>query len=124
MKAKVKPTTGDNIVEIVNVTRYYPESFHPSGYQSDVNYWIDKSLNLVYDEEDLEFDFDNAPIDWEQRRYEIARNFTTQMSANFMGNPDVDELSGEQIGFALSSFCTVSIQIADLLIRQLKGGVQ
>ncbi|MFI3293987.1 MAG: hypothetical protein SNI70_10785 [Rikenellaceae bacterium] len=62
-------------------------------------------------------------IDWEQRRYEIASNYTTQMAASFMGNPDVSELSEDQINYAISIFCTSSIKIADELISQLKGGL-
>ncbi len=108
MRAKVKPSTGDNIVEVVNVTRFYPESFHPCGYKSDVNYWIDKSINVVFEEEDLEFDFDNVPIDWEQRRYEIASNYLASGRVDFY-----NRLVPASVNYA--------IEMADKLIAALKG---
>ncbi|MFR9541877.1 MAG: hypothetical protein SNH27_07480 [Rikenellaceae bacterium] len=86
--------------------------------------WREPGSDVLYPTSGLDFDVAPRPIDWEQRRYEIASNYTTQMSTSFMGNPDVSELSKEQINYAISVFCASSIKIADELIRQLKGGNQ
>ncbi len=100
MKAKVKDTG-----EIVDV-RF---AIHPN-HDVDDTYWWRKDKEESYHKSELEFM--ERTIDWEQRRYEIAKDaMNGLLSAIIDGvnpNPNVEDT------------VMLSVTLADALIRKLK----
>lgn len=96
MKAKVKDTG-----EIVDVKF----STHPNP-AVDETYWWCKDKQESYHNSEL--DFMECDIDWEQRRYEIAKDIVANSFSTPMGN------------VSMVSYIHDCIQVADLLIGELK----
>ena len=102
MKAKVKDTG-----EIVDVKF----STHPNP-AVDETYWWCKDKQESYHKSEL--DFMESTIDWEQRRYEIAKNamnsiLTAPIIDGVNPNPSAEDVA------------TYSVRLADALIKELKG---
>lgn len=96
MKARVKDT-GD-IVNVVFTT-------HPNPAVDDVYWWCNDN-QTAYHKSELDFMGEN--IDWEQRRYEIAKDILANSFSTPMGN------------VSMVSYIHDCVQIADLLIEELK----
>lgn len=96
MKAKVKDTG-----EIVDVKF----STHPNP-SVDETYWWCSDKQESYHKSEL--DFMECDIDWEQRRYEIAKDIVVNSFSTPMGN------------VSMVSYIHDCIQVADLLIGELK----
>ena len=96
MKAKVKDT--GEIVEVKFNT-------HPNP-AVDETYWWCKDKQESYHKSEL--NFMGSAIDWEQRRYEIAKDV---MAASF--NQPMD-------GVSIASYVHNCVQWADTLIEELK----
>ena len=102
MKAKVKDTG-----EIVDVKF----AVHPNP-AVDETYWWCKDKQESYHKSEL--DFMESPIDWEQRRYEIAKKamneiLSAPVVAGVNPNPSVEDIA------------TFSVRLANALIKELKG---
>ena len=103
MKAKVKDTG-----EIVDVKF----STHPNP-AVDETYWWCKDKQESYHKSEL--DFMGSAIDWEQRRYELAKDamngiLSAPVVAGVNPNPSVKDIA------------TLSVRLADALIKELKRG--
>lgn len=99
MKVRVKDT-GD-IVNVVFTT-------HPNPAVDEV-YWWCKDNQTAYHKSELDFMGEN--IDWEQRRYEIAKDaLAAQIS-----DVEYAENNSEQI------LAKYAVKYADALIKELKG---
>ena len=103
MKAKVKDT-GD-IINVVFIT-------HPNP-AINVTYWWCEDNQIAYHESELDFMGEN--INWEQRRYEIAKDamngiLAATVVAGVNPNPNFKDIA------------TLSVRLADALIKELKGG--
>ena len=96
MKAKVRDTG-----EIVDVKF----DVHPNP-AVDETYWWCKDKQESYHKSEL--DFMECDIDWEQRRYEIAKDIVANSFSTPMGN------------VSMVSYIHDCIQVADLLIGELK----
>lgn len=113
MKAKVIET--GEIVDVVSIT--------DREYGCLISYW-DGKKGKEYSRFELDFSMDAQmkgvqmneetvkPIDWEQRRYEIAKDV---MAASF--NQPMD-------GVSIASYVHNCVQWADALIEELKKGKQ
>lgn len=98
MKVRVKDT-GD-IVNVVFTT-------HPNPAISEVYWWCQEN-QTAYHKSELDFMEEN--IDWEQRRYEIAKEV---LAASF---------STPMEGTSILSYVRSCVQVADILIEELKEG--
>lgn len=101
MKAKVKDTG-----EIVDVKF----STHPNP-AVDETYWWCKDKQESYHKSEL--DFMECDIDWEQRRYELAKNamnsiLTASIVDGVNPNPSAEDVA------------MYSVKLADALIKELK----
>lgn len=102
MKARVRATG-----EIVDVKF----AVHPNP-AVDETYWWCKDKQESYHKSEL--DFMESPIDWEQRRYEIAKKamneiLSAPVVAGVNPNPSVEDIA------------TFSVRLANALIKELKG---
>lgn len=102
MKAKVKDTG-----EIVDVKF----STHPNP-AVDETYWWCKDKQESYHKSEL--DFMECDIDWEQRRYELAKDamssiLTATVTEGVNPKPSVEDVA------------MYSVKFADALIKELKG---
>lgn len=102
MKAKVKDTG-----EIVDVKF----STHPNP-AVDETYWWCKDKQESYHKSEL--DFMECDIDWEQRRYELAKEamngiLSAPVVAGVNPNPSVEDIA------------MLSVRLANALIKELKG---
>lgn len=103
LKAKIK-----NTGEIIKVVNYNSGSelvdllFPTSNGDRILNSW-----DVVFLDEE-----EHKPIDWEQRRYEIAKDV---LSSSF---------STPMEGTSIISYVRSCVQIADILVAELKGGEQ
>ena len=105
MKAKVKDTG-----EVVDVKF----AVHPNP-AIDETYWWCKDKQESYHKSEL--DFMESTIDWEQRRYEIAKDamngiLSAPVVAGVNPNPSYKDIA------------TFSVRLADTLIKELKGGAE
>lgn len=75
-----------------------------------IKYDIDNKIADVNDVEIISNDYDG--IDWEQRRYEIAK----EVLASSFSTP--------MEGTSILSYVRSCVQVADILIEELKGGKQ
>lgn len=98
MKARVKAT--GEIVEVYEYSKI-------GGY---IKYDIDNKIADVNDVEIISNDYDG--IDWEQRRYEIAKDVLASSFSTPMN------------GTSIFSYVHSCVQVADVLIEELKGGKQ
>lgn len=109
MKAKVKDT--GEIVDVMFI-------IHPN---PDVKpYWcaVNGKGNVVdyYNESEIELiDTQETPINWEQRRYKLAKDamnsiLTAPIIDGVNPNPSAEDVA------------TYSVRLADALIKELKGG--
>lgn len=103
LKAKIK-----NTGEIIKVVNYNSGSelvellFPTSNGDRILNSW-----DVVFLDEE-----EHKPIDWEQRKYEIAKDV---LSSSF---------STPMEGTSIISYVRSCVQIADMLVAELKGGEQ
>ena len=102
MKAKVKDTG-----EIVDVKF----EVHPNP-AVDETFWWCKDKQESYHKSEL--DFMGSAIDWEQRRYEIAKEamsgiLSAPVVAGVNPNPSVEDIT------------MLSVRLANALIKELKG---
>ena len=102
MKAKVKDT--GEIVEVKFST-------HPNP-AVDETYWWCKDKQESYHKSEL--DFMECDIDWEQRRYEIAKDAMNGILA-------APVVAGVNPNPSFKDVATFSIRLADALIKELKG---
>lgn len=102
MKAKVKDTG-----EIVDVKF----STHPNP-AVDETYWWCKDKQESYHKSEL--DFMGSTINWEQRRYEIAKDAMNSI----LTAPIVDGVNPNP---SFEDVATFSVRLADALIKELKG---
>lgn len=101
MKARIKAT--GEIVEVIN----YSKHSHCIEYGDCNSSGEYETKNL----DEVELIVDNAPqIDWEQRKYEIAKDV---LSSSF---------STPMEGTSIISYVRSCVQIADMLVAELKGG--
>ena len=104
MKAKVKDT--GEIVDVMfiihpdPVVKSYWCAF--SGKGDVVDHYNESEIELI--------DTQETPIDWEQRRYEIAK----EVLASSFSTP--------MEGTSILSYVRSCVQVADILIKELKGG--
>lgn len=101
MKAKIKDTG-----EIIDVKF----GLHPNP-AVDETYWWSKDKQEFYHKRELDFldvDMVDKPIDWEQRRYEIAKDIVANSFATPMEN------------VSMVSYIHNCVQVADMLIEELK----
>lgn len=103
MKAKVKDTG-----EVVDVKF----AVHPNP-AVDETYWWCNDKQESYHKSEL--DFMECDIDWEQRRYELAKKamngiLTAPIIDGVNPNPSAEDVA------------TYSVRLADALIKELKGG--
>lgn len=107
MKARVKKT--GILIDVI------PKVNTNAQHSGDNLYVCD---NMVFRECDLDFlNVENAVIDWEQRRYEIAK---AAMQAN-LSNPEILQFITKE-GVPIERVVKCSIQYADALIEELKKG--
>lgn len=100
MKAKVKDT--GEIVDVKFVV-------HPNP-NVDVTYWWCDDKQKTYHKNEL--DFMKCDIDWEQRRYELAKE-----AMNGLLSAIVDGVNPSP---SVEDTVTLSVTLADALIRKLK----
>lgn len=103
MKAKVKDT--GEVVEVKFTT-------HPNP-AVDETYWWCSDKQESYHKNEL--DFMERDIDWEKRRYELAKDamssiLTAPVTEGVNPNPSVEDVA------------MYSVKFADALIKELKGG--
>lgn len=101
MKAKVKDTG-----EIVDVKF----AVHPNP-DVDDTYWWCKEKEESYHKSELEFM--ESTVDWEQRRYELAKEALNRL----LCMPIVDGVNPNLI---VEDTVSLSVSLADALIRKLK----
>ena len=102
MKAKVKDT--GEIVDVKFTT-------HPNP-AVDETYWWCKDKQESYHKSEL--DFMENDIDWEQRRYELAK----EAMNGILASPVLFESYKNNYSFTLA--VTRSVKIADMMIKKLK----
>ena len=72
--------------------------------------------------------YNAGEIDWEQRRYEIAKDVSVGLLATYWTNPRceiqlfVDDEMGENLKDPDSIIASIAVDYTDALIKQLKGG--
>lgn len=103
MKAKVKDT--GEIVDVKFTT-------HPNP-AVDETYWWCSDKQESYHKSEL--DFMERDIDWEQRRYELAK----EAMNGLLSAPVVDGVNPNP---SVKDIATLSVRLADALIEELKGG--
>lgn len=105
LKARIKAT--GRVIEVVTYSRDNDWIEYEEIEDGQVRYNT-KSL----DEVELIVDNAPSPIDWEQRKYEIAKDV---LSSSF---------STPMEGTSIISYVRSCVQIADMLVAELKGGEQ
>ena len=105
MKARVKSTG-----VLVDVT---PQLNINSQHSKDYLYVCD---NMVYRECELDFlNLGNLAIDWEKRRYELAKDYSTEF-VKLQHKKGITEC-----GILYPDVVSWSVELADALIKKLKG---
>lgn len=106
MKARIRKT-GEEIT-IIGISKEWGTTQY---YGSDGIYrqrtFCDKEIELL--------DTTESPIDWEQRRYEIAKDTMNGL----LSAPVVDGVNPNP---NFKDIATLSVSIADAIIKELKGG--
>lgn len=81
----------------------------------------EKSLNIYWDFEDVK-EVPDTDIDWEQRRYEIAK---TMLHAIYLDDGNAERADKSGLGFEykdLQGSAREAVRFADALIAELKKG--
>ena len=76
--------------------------------------------NMIFRECDLDFlNIGNSAIDWEQRRYKLAKSFAT----GIVSSHTIEDLNNSFIinDYSYEVIADISIKLADILIKKLKG---
>ena len=102
MKAKVKDT--GEVVDVMVAVNPNPAV--------DETYWWCKDKQESYHKSEL--DFMESTIDWEQRRYETAK----EAMNGFLSAPVMDGVNPNP---SAEDVATYSVKLADALIKELKG---
>lgn len=125
MKKRIRKT--GEIVDVISYNKYSNTSRN-----SDLD-WVsyidskgreyehEKGLNIYWDFVDLE-EFLSTDIDWEQRRYEIAK---TMMHAIYLDDGNAERADKSNLGFEYKDFqgsAKEAVRFADALIAELKKG--
>lgn len=101
MKVRVKKTG-----EVLNVAEYAKVATdHSDGWGNPIEYDLDE-IEIITDEPKAE---GKPSIDWEQRRYEVAKEMLSTIK------------SSSTVPQTVAEFARFSIKYADELIKQLKG---
>lgn len=109
MKARVKET--GILIDVI------PKSNINAQHSGDNLYVCD---NMIFRECDLDFlNIGNSAIDWEQRRYELAKSFAT----GIVSSHTIEEINNSFIinDYGYEVVADLSIKLADILIKKLKG---
>jgi hypothetical protein len=109
MKARVKDT--GVLIDVI------PKCNTNAQHSGDNLYVCD---NMVFRECDLDFlNVGNSTINWEQRRYELAKSFAT----GIVSSHTVEEINNSFIrnDYGYDVVADLSIKLADILIKKLKG---
>lgn len=109
MKARVKET--GILIDVI------PKSNINAQHSGDNLYVCD---NMVFRECDLDFlNVGNSTINWEQRRYKLAKSFAT----GIVSSHTVEEINNSFIrnDYGYDVVSDLSIKLADILIKKLKG---
>lgn len=117
MKKRIRKT--GEIVDVITYKNLYLPERHCSDSVSyidskGVEHLNEKGLNLWWDFEDVE-EVPRTDIDWEQRRYEIAK---TVVHGQLTG-PIID---GVDPNPSITDLAKLAVKIADALIAELKKG--
>lgn len=105
MKARIKETG-----VLIDVT---PRININALYNGDYLYVCD---NMVFRECELDFlNLGNSAIDWEQRRYELAKDYSTEF-VKLQHKRGITEC-----GILYPDVVSWSVELADALIKKLKG---
>lgn len=105
MKARVKST--GVLIDVI------PKCNANAQHSADNLYVCD---NMVFRECELDFlNVGNPAIDWEQRRYELAKYYSTEF-VKLQHESGVTEC-----GMLYSEVASWSVELADALIKKLKG---
>lgn len=124
MKKRIRKTR-----EIVDVIAYYNcycserDTTDSVSYidSKGVEHHNEKGLNLWWDFENME-EAPNTDIDWEQRRYEIAK---TMLHAIYLDDGNAERADKSSFGFKYKGFqdsAKEAVRFADALIAELKKG--
>lgn len=109
MKARVKDT---------GVLIYVIPKCNTNAQHSGDNLYV--CDNMVFRECDLDFlNVGNSTINWEQRRYELAKNFAT----GIISSHTVKDINNSFIinDYSYEVVADISIKLADIIIKKLKG---
>lgn len=109
MKARVKET--GILIDVI------PKSNINAQHSGDNLYVCD---NMIFRECDLDFlNVGNSTINWEQRRYELAKSFAT----GIVSSHTVEEINNSFIinDYGYEVVADISIKLADIIIKKLKG---
>lgn len=105
MKARVKET--GVLIDVI------PKTNMNAQYSGDNLYVCD---NMVFRECELDFlNLGNSAIDWEQRRYELAKDYSTEF-VKLQHKKGITEC-----GILYPDVVSWSVELADALIKKLKG---
>ena len=105
MKARVKST--GFLVDVIPQLNINPQ------HSNDYLYVCD---NMVYRECELDFlNLGNSAIDWEQRRYELAKDYSIEF-VKLQHKKGITEC-----GILYPDVVSWSVELADTLIKKLKG---
>ena len=116
MKKRIRKT--GEIVDVINYSLSYlgrdKDDYVSYIDSKGIEHVAEHGLNIQWDFEDVEEEL-STQIDWEQRRYEIAKDIMAAFLSNFcsnvyVGNPDEQAKS--------------AVMFADALITELKKGGQ
>ncbi len=102
MKAKVKDTG-----EVVDVKF----AVHPNPAVDEIYWWCNDKQESYHKSE---LDFMESTIDWEQRRYELAK----EAMNSILTAPIIDGVNPNP---SAEDVATYSVRLADALIKELKG---
>ena len=122
MKKRIRKT--GEIVDVIAYNNFYRSERERSDSVSyidskGVEHPNEKGLNLWWDFEDVE-EVLNTDIDWEQRRYEIAK---TMMHAIYLDDGNAERADKSGLGFEYKDFqgsAKEAVRFADALIAELK----
>lgn len=109
MKARVKET--GILIDVI------PKSNINAQHSGDNLYVCD---NMIFRECDLDFlNIGNSAIDWEQRRYELAKNF----AGSIVSCHTIENINNSFIinDYGYEVIADLSIKLADAFIKRLKG---
>lgn len=109
MKARVKET--GILIDVI------PKSNINAQHNGDNLYVCD---NMIFRECDLDFlNIGNSTIDWEQRRYDLAKDITAALVSCHIVEEINNSFIRNDYGYEVVS--DLSIKLADILIKRLKG---